>query len=37
MKFIILGAQSHVRVSFDAPIYTAEATGLGTLNSTRIN
>jgi len=27
-----LGAQSHVRVSFDAPIYTAEATGLGTLN-----
>lgn len=27
-----LAAQSHVRVSFDAPIYTAEATGLGTLN-----
>tara|TARA_R110000765_G_scaffold72792_1_gene142169 strand:- start:6626 stop:7618 length:993 start_codon:yes stop_codon:yes gene_type:complete len=27
-----LGAQSHVRVSFDAPIYTAEATGLGVLN-----
>ena len=29
-----LAAQSHVRVSFDAPIYTAEATGLGTLEST---
>ena len=27
-----LAAQSHVRVSFDCPIYTAEATGLGTLN-----
>lgn len=27
-----LAAQSHVRVSFDAPIYTAEATGLGVLN-----
>jgi len=27
-----LAAQSHVRVSFDAPIYTAEATGIGTLN-----
>lgn len=27
-----LAAQSHVRVSFDAPIYTAEATGVGTLN-----
>jgi GDPmannose 4,6-dehydratase len=26
-----LGAQSHVRVSFDIPEYTAEATGLGTL------
>jgi len=26
-----LGAQSHVRVSFDQPIYTAEATGVGTL------
>ncbi|MEO1237958.1 MAG: GDP-mannose 4,6-dehydratase [Planctomycetota bacterium] len=27
-----LGAQSHVRVSFDQPIYTAEATGVGTIN-----
>jgi GDPmannose 4,6-dehydratase len=27
-----LGAQSHVRTSFDIPVYTAEATGLGTLN-----
>jgi GDPmannose 4,6-dehydratase len=26
-----LGAQSHVRVSFDIPEYTAEVTGLGTL------
>jgi GDPmannose 4,6-dehydratase len=26
-----LGAQSHVKVSFDAPEYTAETTGLGTL------
>ena len=26
-----LAAQSHVRISFDQPIYTAEATGLGTL------
>lgn len=26
-----LAAQSHVRVSFDQPIYTAEATGMGTL------
>src|SRR5512140_1809419 len=26
-----LGAQSHVRVSFDQPIYTADTTGLGTL------
>ena len=27
-----LAAQSHVRVSFDQPIYTANATGLGVLN-----
>ncbi len=27
-----LAAQSHVRVSFDQPVYTANATGLGTLN-----
>ncbi|MEM7627140.1 MAG: GDP-mannose 4,6-dehydratase [Planctomycetota bacterium] len=27
-----LAAQSHVRVSFDNPIYTAEATGVGTIN-----
>src|ERR671933_806122 len=26
-----LGAQSHVRVSFDIPEYTAQTTGLGTL------
>lgn len=26
-----LGAQSHVRVSFDNPLYTADATGLGAL------
>ena len=26
-----LGAQSHVRVSFDSPIYTADATGMGAL------
>jgi GDPmannose 4,6-dehydratase len=26
-----LGAQSHVRVSFDQPLYTADADGLGTL------
>lgn len=26
-----LGAQSHVRVSFDAPVYTADADALGTL------
>ena len=30
-----LAAQSHVRVSFDQPIYTANATGLGTLNLIR--
>jgi len=27
-----LAAQSHVRISFDQPVYTAQATGLGTLN-----
>lgn len=27
-----LGAQSHVRVSFDQPIYTADATGVGTIH-----
>ena len=27
-----LAAQSHVRISFDQPLYTANATGLGTLN-----
>jgi GDPmannose 4,6-dehydratase len=27
-----LAAQSHVRVSFDQPLYTANVTGLGTLN-----
>ncbi len=27
-----LGAQSHVRVSFDAPVYTLNATGVGALN-----
>ena len=27
-----LAAQSHVRVSFDSPIYTCNTTGLGTLN-----
>jgi len=26
-----LGAQSHVRVSFDQPVYTAQVTGLGTV------
>ena len=26
-----LGAQSHVRVSFDQPLYTADVVGLGTL------
>ena len=32
MKYIILAAQSHVRISFDQPIYTANVTGIGTLN-----
>lgn len=27
-----LGAQSHVRVSFDAPVFTGETVGIGTLN-----
>lgn len=27
-----LGAQSHVRVSFDQPVYTLQATGVGSLN-----
>ena len=27
-----LGAQSHVRVSFDSPVYTLQATGVGALN-----
>lgn len=27
-----LAAQSHVRISFDQPVYTAQSTGLGTLN-----
>ena len=27
-----LAAQSHVRISFDQPIYTTSVTGLGTLN-----
>ena len=27
-----LGAQSHVRVSFDSPQYTVQATGVGALN-----
>jgi GDPmannose 4,6-dehydratase len=27
-----LGAQSHVRVSFDSPAYTAQVTGIGALN-----
>ena len=31
MKFIILAAQSHVRVSFDVPEYTADITALGAL------
>ena len=27
-----LAAQSHVKISFDQPLYTAQATGIGTLN-----
>ena len=27
-----LAAQSHVRISFDQPIYTSNVTGIGTLN-----
>ncbi len=27
-----LGAQSHVKVSYDQPVYTVQATGLGTMN-----
>jgi GDPmannose 4,6-dehydratase len=27
-----LAAQSHVRISFDQPVYTAQVTGIGTLN-----
>jgi len=27
-----LGAQSHVKVSFDMPVFTGESTGIGTLN-----
>ena len=30
-KSINLGAQSHVRVSFDIPEYTADITGVGTI------
>ena len=30
-----LGAQSHVRVSFDLPVHTADVTGLGTLQGAR--
>ena len=30
-----LGAQSHVRVSFDQPLYTADVVGLGTLRAAR--
>ena len=31
MKFIILAAQSHVKVSFEIPDYTAQVDALGTL------
>ena len=32
-EFYNLGAQSHVKVSFDAPVYTGEVVGIGTLNA----
>ncbi|MCH2043237.1 MAG: GDP-mannose 4,6-dehydratase [Saprospiraceae bacterium] len=32
MEVYNLAAQSHVRISFDQPIYTAQVTGVGTLN-----
>lgn len=32
-EFYNLAAQSHVRISFDLPLYTAEATGIGSLNA----
>ena len=32
MKFIILGAMSHVKVSFDIPEYVGNVDGLGTLS-----
>ncbi|WP_195822450.1 GDP-mannose 4,6-dehydratase [Roseobacter sp. MH60115] len=32
-EFYNLGAQSHVRVSFDEPVYTADVVGLGTLRT----
>lgn len=31
-EFYNLGAQSHVKVSFDIPVYTGETVGIGTLN-----
>ena len=31
-----LGAQSHVRVSFDQPLYTADVVGLGTLRFSKL-
>lgn len=32
-EFYNLGAQSHVRVSFDSPVYTGEVGGIGTLHA----
>ena len=32
IEFYNLAAQSHVKVSFDVPIFTAEVDGMGTLN-----